>query len=237
MQFVRRSAEAFANAGGGQVHECADAADAEFVQFLTKLGLKVQAIDGDGAGAITFFFRAWRDNILVSSFGAGVAAKTGPADGDDGLKTLFVQFIANLRGPGFEGGEDVLQTVGVEPEDAGFVRGGFDQRAEVFEPAGEAHHLVGNLTIGDDAGTKFPGESESGGVAHTGEDAIGASPLVGPLDESLRLVVIHHHGGFGTPVWMLPEEDLKRQRGEINTSPLVHDRAPVFPSRVPGVCL
>ena len=237
VKLVGSRAEAFANTGGREVDESADGADAEFVEFLAECGFEFESVDRDLAGVVTFFFGVSEAEVLAGGFGTGIGSEAGPADGDDAFEFLFGESLADLFGPVLEGREDVLEAGGVEPEDAGFVGGGFDEGAEMFEPAGELDDFMGDLAFGDDAGVEFAGEGESGCVAHAGEDAVAAGAFVGPEDQSLGFVLVDNDGGFRAPVGVASEEELERQGREVNTGPLVHDRGPVFPSRVRVVCL
>ncbi len=184
-----------------------------------------------------FLGRTLEDDILCGGFGGGIRAEAGETHGDGRLESGVAQCIADAAGPAFERRIHMAQARGVEPEDAGFARRGFDARAERPKPPADEGNRFVAFGRGDHAAAEGPRERQSGGVAHAGEDPARAGGFVGPLNKPLGLVAIDDHDRPAGPGGMLPQQYLQRKRPDINTSHPVHGRSPFVPRRGPGACL
>ena len=129
---------------------------------------------------------------------------------------------------------ETRQPGGVQPEDSRLVTARLDIGAEPVQAIG--NRLDPSLDVGRRhlAGVQGMRQRQAGAVAHPGPDTGRAGLFVHPEDHALRLVAIDHRHRSAGPVGMALQQELERERRQLNARHPVHGSTPrrATPGRV-----
>ena len=121
---------------------------------------------------------------------------------------------------------EIRQPGGVQPEDPWLVTARLDAGAESVQAIDDRRDAL--LDVGGRrlAGVQGVRQRQAGAVAHPGPDAGRARLLVHPEDHALRLVAIDHRHRPVDPVGMALQQELERERRQLNARHPVHGTTP-----------
>jgi hypothetical protein len=242
VQAHRVGAEALEQPLRRQREVLAQAEHAELVEKVAQRGLEIEPVERHvERGALLARRVAHHQHRLVEPAehrlvepAERVGAEAGEADRDADLVALGGERGANRLSPRAGGGEQALQPGAGQPEHAGIAR--LDVGREAPQPLGELVARDAQLVLRDDAGAQARRQRQPFGVALAGQHALLARGLADPEDFSARLILLHHRGGEGAPVGVRAQQQLERERREINAGQPVHSPPLRAPTRGLAVC-
>ena len=228
-------AVAFVERPFGQLEEGAERPHAQTLQLVAQFRIEPQPRQRHGARRALLRFRIAEDGEFDAGVGGdGVGAVAGEADDDAAGEAEIEHGLADVAPPRAGRAEEAAQPVAVEPEDARLVGGRLDAGGEVAQAAGDPRRRGLDFVRLDDAGAQRAAEGQRRGVALAGEDAAAARGLVDPQHAGQRRVLGDDRRRAVVP--RAPQQELQRQRRDVNAAPPAHGESPRAPSPARGAC-
>ena len=161
----------------------------------------------------------------------------GEAHGDRSAKPVRRKVLPERLGPLGKRAEEAGEAGSAKPERSGGAAAGppfclsFCRPFQVGAPAPEALRQPTSFRLrfrgADMAGPERGAGGDRRDLPHSGTDAERDRPAVGPANPRLGLLVADRRHRILAPFGVAPEQDLQRQRRDVNTCQPVHD----IPSR------